>query len=466
MAHRRTAIVLFLGSALLCVAGCAGRTLMPTPNIIAMEGRGAFAQVPGHFRTAEFDIVYITDRLPEGRGPRGVRYGYDRSQSMAWGRATIEIGDDISWEELVKASIEPDRIGRLPVRVRRVVEDGRGVEHAAYGAEVGETIEFSEEAQREAQEAIAAFESLLSDRLALTDRKEVFVFVHGYNNTFEDAVLVMGELWHYFGREGVPIAYSWPAGSGGLLRGYTEDRESGEFTVYHLKEAIRAIAAHPEVRKIHFIAHSRGTDVFTAAFRELVIEHRAAGLSTRNDLKLGHVIIAAPDLDAEVFGQRFGRERLAPASETFTIYVSPTDRAIGLAQWLFRSPEGRIGRIDFSVFTSTARANIARLTSAAFVQAMLPRSPKDKNGHSYFHLHPAASSDVILLMRDGRAPGAEHGRPLHKVGDGFWQILPGYPDPEAVEQMRRRLDSPPASEGDWYGAAHPNDAIRGAPAVT
>ena len=45
-------------------------------------------------------------------------------------------------------------------------------------------------------------------------------------DSFEDAIFRIAELWHFLGREGVPIAYTWPAGHPGLLRGYNYDRES------------------------------------------------------------------------------------------------------------------------------------------------------------------------------------------------------------------------------------------------
>jgi hypothetical protein len=48
-------------------------------------------------------------------------------------------------------------------------------------------------------------------------------------------------------------------------------------------------------------------------------------------------------------------------------------------------------------------------------------------GHSYFHENPATSSDVILVLRDNRGPGAENGRPLLKQQEGFWEIKDGYP---------------------------------------
>jgi esterase/lipase superfamily enzyme len=97
----------------------------------------------------------------------------------------------------------------------------------------------------------------IRQRLALTQRQAAYVYVHGYNNTFEDGALVVAEFWHFLGRQGVPILYTWPAGIGGL-RGYTYDRESGEFTLFHLKQFLRVLASIPELEELHIIAHSPG----------------------------------------------------------------------------------------------------------------------------------------------------------------------------------------------------------------
>ena len=50
-------------------------------------------------------------------------------------------------------------------------------------------------------------------RLALTARRELALYVHGYNNTFKDAALTMGELCHFLGREFACGIFTWPAGS-------------------------------------------------------------------------------------------------------------------------------------------------------------------------------------------------------------------------------------------------------------
>ena len=51
-------------------------------------------------------------------------------------------------------------------------------------------------------------------------------------------------------------------------------------------------------------------------------------------------------------------------------------------------------------------------------------------GHSYFITNPAVLSDLILILRDGKDPGAENGRPLDRPDGGFWTITESYLVPE------------------------------------
>ena len=124
----------------------------------------------------------------------------------------------------------------------------------------------------------------LAARLAKTPRKEVFIYVHGFDNTFEDAVRTAGEMWHFLGREGVPICYTWPAGVGGIF-GYEYTLVSTQFTVYHFKQTLRLIASCPEVEKVHIIAHSRGTAVTVAPSgqRNAEQQYRKAAQCTAQD---------------------------------------------------------------------------------------------------------------------------------------------------------------------------------------
>ena len=172
---------------------------------------------------------------------------------------------------------------------------------------------------------------------------------------------------------------------------------------------------------MHIIAHSRGTDVLTSALRELVIETRAAGQEPRTVFKLRNLVLAAADLDMEVFMQRLATERVGLAMDWTTIYVSEGDRAIGFSGRLFISTR-RVGQVRPKDLTDEQRLRLERLAKVSFIDA---RVSAGFLGHSYFYNHPAVSADLILLLRDSFAAGSPE-RPLRKRGENFWQITNDY----------------------------------------
>jgi esterase/lipase superfamily enzyme len=415
----------------LVVVGCSGKEeMMPTPNLYSMGLREPFTDVPPELQNNKVEVIYLTDRKPEPDStPDKARYGFGRSRSLAMGVSTVELGENLSWDQLVEASKTAKRKVKVPLTVlnnkeilrfpptpKMLAEIPSAAERATNPTSAPTTLQ----AQVEEEKAHGVDE--LNARLKNSRSKDVYLFVHGYNNTFDDAVKTIGQLWHFMGREGVPIAYTWPAGRGGLLRGYTYDRESSEFTVFHLKEAIRTIAACPEVHSLNIIGHSRGTDVTISALRELHLEFQGGGKSTRQELKLRTVVLAAPDIDVEVVIQRMVTARLGRVPEQFAMYVCSKDKALGISNWLF-SGGTRLGRIRGEMFTEEELKALRARKSVQIVDCRI----KDPGpfGHSYFHANPAASSDLILLMRYGQFPGPE--RPLNADPKGFWYLTDDYP---------------------------------------
>ena len=420
--HRsRMAWLVVVAALVLC--GCQGRQLMPTPNLFADSETDPFAEVVPELQTNKVDVLYLTDRAPVERKDGTLRYGYERSQSLAFGSCIVEIGKDLTWEVVVENSRRRQRSVALPLTVQTITEHARLPATPIPFIQDGSSYKDDPATVARAMKIAEIFRRELQERLALTARKEAYIFIHGYNNTFEDAVFVIAELWHFMGRGGVPIAYTWPAGHPGLLRGYTYDRESGEFTIYHLKQLLRFLASCPELQKIHIIAHSRGTDVATSAVRELIIESRARGVDPKAEWRIDNILLAAPDLDMQVVSQRLGAERFFFGVERLTIYVSQTDKAIGIASWLFAS-EHRIGRIRYEDLSPAQQAALGNVRGISVIDARVRTSGI---GHGYFHSNPAVSSDVILLLRDDREPGAVNGRPLFEHAPNYWELREGYP---------------------------------------
>jgi esterase/lipase superfamily enzyme len=413
---------------LLLLAICLGSTactttryLMPTPHLYSEGHEQLFDELNPKLKHSTMPVFYVTDRAPETDEQGRLGYGYGRSPSIGFGEALVEIGEGVSWEEVVAASTTRDRDRDLTVELRSVREIGRTPPTPLPFIINGGFFEVEPDAKKRIDEVAAAFHREVDARLALTPRKEILLFVHGFNNDFEYAASTLASLWHFFGREGVPILYTWPAGRGGLA-GYAYDRESGEFTVHHLKMLLRALAANPNIEGIRVVGHSRGADVLSSALRELLIETRAAGVDPRFRFRIKQVVLAAPDLDLEVAEQRIMTEPVAPAVGGVTVYVSQTDDAIGLAEWLFGSVK-RLGTLQFGDLDAESRR---QLRSSQRTNVVELQGEGGSFGHAYFHENPAVSSDLLQVLRFDRPIGQDSGRPLAQQAGRFWVIEDDY----------------------------------------
>ena len=412
-------LLLCLFSAFL-VAGCAGRpALMPTPSIYLADGYSD-VYIDPTLRNRGVELLYVTDRAPDTDESGALAYGAERSVSMAYGFAQVELGDEsLDWPTLVEQSGTGDRPSEIHYQVASLQEIGRfpPTPYAFRSTESGMTMEPSVEIQRNQQRE--KLKDLIRTRLELTPTKDVVMFVHGFNNSFEAASLALAGIWHFLERQGVPLLYTWPAARGGLT-GYFTDRESGEFTIYHLKETLRVLFAMQEIENIHIIAHSRGTDVVTSALRELVIENRAAGGDPRPDFRIANLIMAAPDLDFGVITQRLMAERFGPAIGQITIYTSEYDKALGISQFLMSGL--RFGRVEAEDVQANERNIFAEVGNVSLVSV-----PKSRGfvGHGYFHSNPAVSADLIRLIRSNAPPGSAE-RPLMFVEGNFWSMEDDY----------------------------------------
>ena len=424
-------LVMFaLCTVLLLVGGCSSKKyLMPTPSIYTQPDWNPFADVPPALRGDTASVLYITDRVPETATPKPLAYGHRRSRSAAFGEAVVRFGNGLSWDDIVAASRTEKRSDEVELNLVSTTELARFAKTpptlVLTDAQLAAFVRA--EADSTQLEAEKRFREDMAARLAKTPRKEVFIYVHGFANSFENAALTTAEIWHFLGREGVPVCYTWPAGDSGF-KAYQYTLESTQFTVYHFKQALRLIASCPEVEKVHIIAHSRGTAVTTDTIRELHLEIRGTA-DTQQTLKLGTVILAAADIDLDVAIARDATERIGRAMERSAIYIASHDKALGVSGWLFGGIR-RLGDIDPKIFDTS---EIEALRSSQRLQLIDARIKKaGLIGHSYFHNNPAVSSDLVLMMRYQLPPGAGHGRPLGASELGLWVIDDDYPGPAWV----------------------------------
>jgi esterase/lipase superfamily enzyme len=418
------------------LAGCASqRPLMPTPSLYTRPGAmPVFADLPAEGQRPTLDLLYVTDRARSERDG-DMPYTSQRSRSLAFGSVMVDFGKDLGWKDLVEESTAPQRSNRLHLTLGTTTERGR-FPAIPYEVVVGPT------GVRRAAPVVEAYtqakdqlQAEIGRRLALARRKEVVLFVHGYNTSFTNAALTMGELCHFLGRDFVCGIFSWPAGSQrGVLLGYGVDRESAEYAVEDLLKTIRIVGRTPGVERVHLIAHSRGTDTVATALAQLSAEAYMLRSSPDREFRIGNVVLVAPDLAGDVaiskifkvfsdpdlpFGERADAGALLPPAPALrvTVYVSPDDRAIATADWLFGNI-ARLGRLDAAMLTSEQITAIEKLHAVDIVQV---RGTTDVFGHSYFVSNPEVSADIIAMLRYDLRPN-DSGRPLQQIEGSFWRV--------------------------------------------
>jgi esterase/lipase superfamily enzyme len=159
----------------------------------------------------------------------------------------------------------------------------------------------------------------MSERVARSEGRNAFLFVHGYNVAFSDAARRTAQMSYDLAFDGAAVFYSWP--SQASLPGYTIDESNIEWSTPHIKDFLVDFAQKSDAENLYLIAHSMGNRGLTRALQSLMLE--------RPDLRgrFREIILAAPDVDAEVF-----RRDLAPAlrqaGQRVTLYASSNDLAL------------------------------------------------------------------------------------------------------------------------------------------
>jgi esterase/lipase superfamily enzyme len=228
-----------------------------------------------------------------------------------------------------------------------------------------------------------------SEQVTQSERKQAFVFIHGFNVSFESATRRAAQIAHDLKFDGASILYSWP--SKGRFDGYLHDSETVRTTVPHLVKFLSDLGDATGARVIHLIAHSMGNRALAAALGQL------KEVGTPRPFR--QIILAAPDINTLEFRQL--ADAIRARGERVTIYVSPRDKALWASRALnqFR----RIGE-DITVIPGIDTIDASRVDTSFLY-------------HSYFAHSRSVMSDIASLIVDGRHPRKRFG--IREVTDAI-----------------------------------------------
>lgn len=218
-----------------------------------------------------------------------------------------------------------------------------------------------------------------SRRLKATRGRRVLVFVHGYNNRFDDAVFRLAQIVHDSNASVMPVLFTWPSRAKLLAYGY--DRESANYSRTALEMVLKTLADNPEVAQVDILAHSMGNWLTMEALRQMAIR------DGRIAPKIETVMLAAPDIDIDVFrGQMID---IGPTRPQMVLFVSGDDRALAVSKRVWQS-SARLGAIDPTKEPFKSRIEASGLTVIDLT--------KIKAGDSLNHGKFAESPEVVQLI--------------------------------------------------------------------
>src|SRR5690348_5634920 len=140
-----------------------------------------------------------------------------------------------------------------------------------------------------------SFNKAISAEAKSTGRNRILVFVHGFNNRFDEAVYRLAQIVQDSKTPVIPVLFSWP--SKGLVQfdAYKYDLQVANESRASLRALISTIAANRSVKEITVLCHSMGCWPALEGLQSNSIR------VSRNSGMVKGVLLVAPDLDVDVF---------------------------------------------------------------------------------------------------------------------------------------------------------------------
>ncbi|MDB5424913.1 MAG: hypothetical protein JWQ29_2329 [Phenylobacterium sp.] len=189
----------------------------------------------------------------------------------------------------------------------------------------------------------------LRKAMAVGPRSDTLVFIHGFNVSFNSALLAGAHLAREVavgGKAVNVVVFSWPSdGAATPLMSYYSDREDARASGPAVARAFLKlrdflVQLDPKdycLRCLHLLAHSMGAYVLRQGLQALIAKD-ADSLTRAFD----QIILAAPDEDDDAFEADTKLKLLPRLGRQVTVYFNPNDKALLISDKTKANPD-RLG---------------------------------------------------------------------------------------------------------------------------
>lgn len=337
-------------------------------------------------------VYYGTDRARLPNDKR-IDYGYDRGRRLELGRAMVSVPKAHEVPQIER----PWAITIPYFRVKIYEEKEDPKKH------------FTMQELKTLSEAELL--ALVKERLTKSARYKdhAFVFVHGYNTSFDYAVFRAAQIAYDIKFDGAPFVYSWPSGGG--IASYTYDRESASQAENYLADFLKLVTQKSGAKHVSVIAHSMGNQLLLRVLQDLQ--------RTKPDgVEISQIIFAAPDVDRDAFEAIAGQLKDF-ARGGITLYTAANDRALEVSR-RFHGGVPRAG--DVPVSGPLVMPGIDTIDATAVSMDSLGLH------HSGYAESNALLQDIGLLIQTGERPPGKRVPILQEVKTdkgAYWRYPAG-----------------------------------------
>jgi esterase/lipase superfamily enzyme len=169
-----------------------------------------------------------------------------------------------------------------------------------------------------------SFNAAISTIAKSTGRTKALVFVHGFNNRFDEAVYRLAQIVQDSKAPVIPVLFSWPSKGVVQLDAYKYDLQVANQSRAALRELISTIATNRSVKGITVLCHSMGCWPALEGLQSNSIR------VTRNSGMVKGVLLVAPDLDVDVF--RTEVRHMGKPRPHIAVFASQDDNALKISK--------------------------------------------------------------------------------------------------------------------------------------
>jgi len=194
-----------------------------------------------------------------------------------------------------------------------------------------------------------SFSKAISAEAKTSGRSRVLVFVHGFNNRFDEAVYRLAQIVQDSKAPAIPVLFSWPSKGVVRLAAYKDDVQAANDSRSAFKQLLSVIAANPSVKEITVLCHSAGCWPGLEA-----LGPRSIRFSSRGQVK--NVLLVAPDVDVDVF--RTEVQQTSKPRPRIALFASRDDRALKMSASIWGKPRLGDATLDQTYWSEFEREGV------------------------------------------------------------------------------------------------------------